>query len=97
MLLNAAKFTRSGTITFGYELADDRSSITFTVTDTGIGIPRGQEDAIFERFHKVDPTTQGNGLGLYIGRMLAELLKGSLTVDKEYRTGARFVLTIPLD
>ncbi|MDE6702279.1 MAG: HAMP domain-containing histidine kinase [Muribaculaceae bacterium] len=97
MLLNAAKFTREGTITFGYELADDRSAITFTVTDTGIGIPRGQEDAIFERFHKVDPTTQGNGLGLYIGRMLAELLQGSLTIDKEYRTGARFVLTIPLD
>lgn len=97
MLLNAAKFTDEGTIKFGYKLAPDRSKITFTVTDTGIGVPRGQEEAIFERFHKVDPSTQGNGLGLYIGRMLASLLNGELTLDKKYRTGARFILTIPLD
>lgn len=96
MLLNAAKFTQEGTITFGYELAPDRSKITFTVTDTGIGIPVGQEDAIFGRFKKVDPATQGNGLGLYIGRLLAGLLKGRLTLDKEYKTGARFILMIPL-
>lgn len=96
LLINAAKFTYEGEITFGYELAPDRSRITFTVTDTGIGIPRGQEDAIFGRFNKVDPTTQGNGLGLYIGRLLAGLLKGRLVVDKEYRQGARFILTFPL-
>ncbi|MDE5568425.1 MAG: HAMP domain-containing histidine kinase [Muribaculaceae bacterium] len=96
LLINAAKFTFEGVITFGYELAPDRTRITFTVTDTGIGIPRGQEDAIFGRFKKVDSTTQGNGLGLYIGRLLAGLLKGRLTLDKEYRQGARFVLSIPL-
>lgn len=96
MLVNAAKFTESGSITFGYELSPDRAQITFTVTDTGIGVPRGQEDAIFGRFKKVDPTTQGNGLGLYIGRLLAGLLKGKLTIDKEYRAGARFMLSLPL-
>lgn len=96
MLLNAAKFTDVGTITLAHELAGDRSKITFTATDTGIGIPREEEDAIFARFKKVDSTTQGNGLGLYIGRLLAGLLKGRLTLDKEYRRGARFSLTIPL-
>lgn len=96
LLINAAKFTAEGEITFGYELAPDRTKITFTVTDTGIGVPRGQEDAIFGRFKKVDPTTQGNGLGLYIGRLLAGLLKGRLMLDKNYRGGARFILVIPL-
>ena len=96
MLVNAAKFTKEGTITFGYEIDDDHKQIIFTVTDTGIGIPRGQEEVIFERFHKVDPSTQGNGLGLYIGRLLARMLKGELKVDKEYRSGARFSLTIPI-
>lgn len=95
LLSNAAKFTESGTITFGYKLSADRTKVTFTVTDTGIGIPRGQEETIFERFEKVDSHTQGNGLGLYIGRIIAELLKGELKLDADYRDGARFTFTIP--
>lgn len=96
MLLNAAKFTEEGTISFGYTLNPERTKITFTVTDTGIGVPQAMQDAIFTRFKKVDPNTQGNGLGLYIGRLLAAMLKGKLVIDKEYRTGARFNLTIPV-
>ena len=96
MLSNAAKFTERGSITLSYSLSDDNSKVTFTVTDTGIGIPRGQEEAIFSRFEKLSSTTQGNGLGLYICRLLAGLLKGEIKLDPTYRKGARFTFTIPV-
>lgn len=96
LLTNAAKFTEHGSIKFGYKISDNRDQITFTVTDTGIGVPKGMEERIFKRFVKIDPTTQGNGLGLYIGRLLANKLGGSLNLDKKYRAGARFSFTIPI-
>lgn len=96
ILSNAAKFTEKGNITLSYKFSDDRTKVTFSVTDTGIGIPRGKEEAIFSRFEKLDSNTQGNGLGLYISRLLAELLKGDIRVDARYRQGARFTFTIPV-
>lgn len=96
ILTNAAKFTNSGSITFGYEISRQHESITFTVTDTGIGIPQSMKEKIFDRFVKIDPTAQGNGLGLYIGRLLANMLGGTLSLDSSYRNGARFVFTIPI-
>ncbi len=97
ILTNAAKFTNSGTITFGYEISQHNDKITFTVTDTGIGIPHGMEEKIFDRFVKIDPTGQGNGLGLYIGRMVANRLGGTLSLDSSYRKGARFIFSIPIN
>ena len=97
LLTNAAKFTEKGTITLSYEFSSDRENLIFTVTDTGIGIPRGKEEIIFTRFEKLNSTTQGNGLGLYISRLLAGLLKGSLRLDPDYRQGARFIFTIPVN
>lgn len=96
ILTNSAKFTDSGSITLGYEISPERDMVSFEVTDTGIGIPRGMEEKIFERFVKVVPNTQGNGLGLYIGRLLANMLGGTLSLDNSYRAGARFIFTIPI-
>ncbi len=97
LLTNAAKFTETGQIELKYVLDRKNKKITFTVTDTGIGIPRGKEEAIFERFEKLDSSTQGFGMGLYICRLLSRLLGGEIHVDPEYRKGARFVFTIPLN
>ena len=97
LLSNAAKFTETGSITLAYEINPAKDKITFTVTDTGIGVPRGMEEAIFDRFVKTDPTTQGNGLGLYISRMIADLMNGSLRLDATYRKGARFIFTAPIN
>lgn len=97
MLMNAAKFTESGKINLAYQLSDDKTKITFSVTDTGIGIPRGKEEVIFSRFDKLNSETQGNGLGLYICRLIADLLKGEIKVDADYRKGARFLFTIPIN
>ncbi len=96
LLMNAAQFTERGSITLSYAFSSDKTKLTFTVTDTGIGIPRGKEEIIFSRFEKLNSTSQGKGLGLYISRLLAGLLKGSLKLDADYRKGARFIFTIPV-
>ncbi len=97
LLTNAAKFTTEGTITLSGSLSPDGQMYTFAVTDTGIGIPAGKEEEIFERFKKLSKYTQGVGLGLPVGRMIATLLGGELKVDTSYESrGARFVFTFPV-
>lgn len=96
LLLNAAKFTEYGSITLSYTL-NHNNTITFAVADTGIGVPKGKEEVIFERFHKLSNLTPGAGLGLSICRMLAGLMGGTVSVDNSYPgPGARFLLTIPV-
>lgn len=94
LLHNADKFTESGTISLEYEIDEDASQIRFIVTDTGIGIPDNCEELIFERFRKLNPISGGLGLGLYLARTVAILLKGDVRVDTTYRKGARFIFTI---
>lgn len=94
LLRNAIKFTERGTVTLAW--SRDETHIRFTVTDTGIGIPKDKQEFVFERFAKVDSFVQGTGLGLPIGRTCAERMGGNLTLDPEYTGGSRFVLTLPL-
>ena len=96
LLTNAVKFSEKGTITLSYSINKDDNKLEFVVTDQGCGIPDGQEEAIFDRFRRLDHTTPGFGLGLYISRLIAKMLRGSLTVDTAYHGGARFVFIIPL-
>lgn len=96
LLTNAVKFSEKGTVTLSYTVDTAANKLEFTVTDQGIGIPDGQEEAIFDRFRRLDHTTPGFGLGLYISRLIASVLGGSLKVDTSYRGGARFVFTIPV-
>lgn len=97
LLTNAAKFTTEGSISVSYTIDRPNNSITFAVTDTGIGIPEGKEEEIFNRFHKLDRSSQGNGLGLTICRMIANLLGGTVKVDTGRKgKGARFLFTIPM-
>ena len=70
--------------------------ITFSVSDTGPGIPADKMDSVFERFKKLDEFKQGSGLGLNICRTIAERLHGEVKVDKSYTNGARFLLILPL-
>ncbi|MBD5213692.1 MAG: HAMP domain-containing histidine kinase [Bacteroidales bacterium] len=97
LLSNSAKFTHEGSITLSGSLSDDGEVYTFAVTDTGIGIPKGKEEVIFERFKKLSKYSQGVGLGLPVGRMIATLLGGELKVDTTYAgRGARFIFTFPV-
>lgn len=96
LLHNAAKFTCEGSIELSYHLSDDRSSLLLSITDTGIGVSEGKENEIFDRFIKVNDFSQGFGLGLSIGRLLAQKLGGSLVMDEAYKEGgARFLLSLP--
>ena len=95
LLHNANKYTIQGTISIGCEQQDDQS-VSFMVSDTGPGIPAADEERIFTQFTKLNNFNEGLGMGLTLCRHLAELLGGSLTLDKKYREGARFVVTLPL-
>lgn len=94
LLDNADKFTEKGVISLEYEVDDANNQVRFIVSDTGIGIPDDCEEVIFERYRKLSPMTRGLGLGLYISRKIAILLKGDVRVDTDYHGGARFVFTI---
>lgn len=68
---NAIKFTEEGSIRFGYQLWES-GQLYFYVRDTGCGIPRDKQDAVFGRFVKLNSFAQGTGLGLSICQMLVE-------------------------
>ena len=93
-LTNAEKHTTQGEIRLHCSLTENPGYVTFSVTDTGTGIPPEYSETIFERFEKADNFGQGTGLGLNICRLIAERLKGLL--DKEYKEGARFVFVLPV-
>ncbi len=97
MLSNAVKNTSEGSIVLGCSLADHAGALTFTVTDTGSGVPCGMYEKIFERFYKVDQFKQGVGLGLGICRSIAAKLGGAIDIDRTYTGGARFWFALPLD
>ncbi|WP_413207337.1 ATP-binding protein [Rhodospirillum sp. A1_3_36] len=102
---NAVKFTAAGSVTLEVQLVrritQDKVRLTFTVTDTGIGIPSALHDAIFDPFSQVDPLVSrgvgGSGLGLTISRRLAETMGGQLTVTSATGRGSAFTLTLDLD
>jgi signal transduction histidine kinase len=91
---NAIKNTTKGNITIRTAVSDD--ILTISIEDTGTGIPEGEEEHIFERFVKLDDFKKGLGLGLPLCRTLCKRLGGNVTLDKDYHSGARFVVTLPL-
>lgn len=100
-LSNAAKFTHQGRVLLTAEAhGDPRYPVAISVSDTGIGIPPGKEEIIFDAFQQADGSTRrrygGTGLGLSISRELAGLLKGKITVDSALDQGSRFTLALPL-
>lgn len=93
LLRNAVRFAPDGIVTLAYTLGE--GSVTFTVTDTGPGVPAAEAERIFERFVKLDTFSQGMGLGLSVARLIARTLGGELRLDTFYAPGARFVMEIP--
>ena len=100
ILNNAIKFTPKGTIEFCYFPDETKTQLIFFIKDTGIGIPKDQQEKIFERFTKVaDIKTKhyrGTGLGLSIALKLTQLLKGEIRVESELNIGTAFYISFPL-
>ena len=91
---NAVKFTPSGYISVEC-ITNAEGSVTFSVTDTGKGIPEGDEERIFDRFYKVDSFVPGAGLGLSLVREIAKRMDATVNLDRSYKAqGSRFVITI---
>jgi len=102
LVKNAIKYTKEGTIEIGYERVETRSIaslLEFYVKDTGIGIPKDRQEAIFERFIQADiadkMARQGAGLGLSITKAYIEMLGGKIWVESEEGIGSTFYFTLP--
>lgn len=103
---NAVKFTSSGYVLI--EIAEvnrkgNKVSFTFSVEDTGVGIPEEKQAVIFEKFSQADASTTrkfgGTGLGLAISKQLVELMGGTLSLKSAHEKGSTFsfTLTFPID
>ena len=102
LLSNAAKFTEAGTVTLSVRRhADDggRDSVTFVVSDTGIGMTEEQLAKAFQRFSQADASTTrkfgGTGLGLSLTKAFADMLDGSVAVESVHGQGTTFSFTVP--
>ena len=91
---NAIKFTHRGTITVGYRI-DARQQLEMFVEDTGIGISIENQEAVIDRFMKVDSFVQGTGLGLPLCKSIIEKMGGHIGVISELGKGSRFWFTLP--
>lgn len=98
LLNNAFKFTKEGTIRFGY--TEDKKNICFYVEDSGIGINKDLQDKIFDRFikgHENSKTVyRGAGIGLFLTKKMVEMLGGEIWVESVLDKGSTFYFTIPL-
>ena len=99
LLDNAVQYTPSGgRITVS--ASSDGEEVEFTVSDTGIGIPKVDQPRIFERFYRVDVARSrevgGTGLGLSIAKHLVEAHGGRIWVESEVGQGSQFHFTVPV-
>ncbi len=96
-LTNAVKHTSEGEIHVHVSLQENPGMVTFSVADTGEGVPADRTELIFKRFEKFNTFNGGTGLGLAICRTIATQLGGEAKLDTTYRQrGARFIFTHPV-
>jgi two-component system phosphate regulon sensor histidine kinase PhoR len=99
LLDNAMQYTPAGGRIMVSASANG-TEVTFTVSDTGIGIPQADQSRIFERFYRVDVARSrevgGTGLGLSISKHLVESHGGRIWVQSEVGHGSQFYFTVPI-
>ncbi len=105
LISNALKFTHKGylhitAVLHSEKREEQKHHVLFSVRDTGIGIPKNKQAAIFENFTQADGSTTrqygGTGLGLAICKQLVALMGGHLDLESEAGTGSTFSFTLPL-
>ena len=102
LLNNAIKYTKEGSVTLSIQnngITDGVADITYSVTDTGMGIKKESLPYLFTAFRRVDEEKnryiEGTGLGLSIVKELTELMGGVVTVNSVYTQGSTFIVEIP--
>lgn len=100
---NAAKFTENGGITVSAGLDKDKNYVEILVTDTGRGISQDAQQLLFHKFQQTGSslltrdTTRGTGLGLYISKMIVEIMGGTIRLVKsEADRGSTFGFSLPI-
>jgi signal transduction histidine kinase len=107
LLSNAGKFTTNGKVTLTVKREKDEfrpeaplGSITFTVTDTGIGMSSRQQQQLFKPFTQGDTSTTkkygGTGLGLAISRHFCQMMGGEIIVKSQPGVGSTFTIRLPM-
>ena len=98
---NALKFTESGGVTI--EISEKNNSLYTAVTDTGKGIPPQNQNLLFRKFQQAGDNilrrdaTHGTGLGLYISKLMVELMGGTIYLrNSEINQGSTFVFSLPV-
>jgi len=103
ILKNALKYTKTGSVDFGFEqiIEDKKPMLKFYVKDTGIGIPEDKKDIVFDEFRQVDDSHtrqhEGIGIGLAISKKLVRFFGGNIWFDSELNKGTTFYFTIPYE
>ncbi len=102
VLNNAVKYTSEGYISLSIQykrMESGSAEITYSVTDTGIGIKKESIPYLFKAFKRVDEEKnrhiEGTGLGLSIVKQLVDLMGGDIAVNSVYTKGSTFVITLP--
>lgn len=97
ILTNAVKYTKEGSVTliaYGEEVVEDEMKLTFSVSDTGIGIKKEDLEFLYDIFKRVGNASssqiEGSGLGLSITKQLVSLMGGEIKVDSIYTKGSTF-------
>ncbi len=97
LIKNALKYTLNGSVEFGFRLENE--TVLFFIRDTGIGIDKNRQDAVFERFVQADNSIsrgfEGSGLGLSISKAYVEMLKGRIWVESVKGKGSDFYFVLP--
>lgn len=96
LLSNAVKFTTEGGITLSCK--KNGKELTFSVADTGTGIPEKDQDKVFDRFISYNyegMNTEGSGIGLSIVQKIVEILKGRVWFTSEEGIGSTFYVSLP--
>ena len=94
LLVNACKHTIQGEIHLHLSTTENPGHLTFSVADTGEGIPVGKSKEIFQRYKKANHLVQGSGLGLHICCTIAKKLGAEIKLDESYTNGARFLFVM---
>jgi len=96
-ITNSLKYTEEGSVTVKAEAA--QGGVRFSVIDTGIGISKGDQERVFDKFFRSEDyrtrKTSGTGLGLYVTMKLAHLIHAEIDLESEINKGSTFIIFIP--
>lgn len=99
LLSNAIKYNKEGGTVHVRITAED-GDMLLEVRDSGVGIPEGSRQRVFERFYRVDKGRSkkvgGTGLGLSIVKHIVNFYNGTIEMESEVNIGTRFLIRIPI-